>query len=155
MTIPILSILRWRLNSLDWVTKVNDNFPVDKKTLDYVLNLLRQGTIKWDGRKRCLRRARKLVHDGTYYQNGNPIKKYFWKCAKCKQWFRDESEMEVDHVVEIGPFNGDLHNYADRMYPEDPNALQALCVLCHSKKTATFNATARFTRKKKLPAEGQ
>ncbi len=82
--------------------------------------------------------------EGTY-KNGKPKYKYYWKCAKCAELFRDEKSMEVDHIIEIGPFNGCLNDYAERMFCGQDN-LQALCVGCHKKKTAT-NASLRFERK--------
>ena len=118
---------------------------MDKKTLKFILNVLRQGTITWNGRSECLKRARKKVLERVNTR-GKEIYKFYWTCAKCKKEFRDESSMEVDHIEEVGPYAGDLHKYAERLYCPIEN-LQALCISCHARKTAGFNARLRYTRK--------
>lgn len=107
-----------------------------KETLDHILNILREGTVTWGGRSECLRRARKRVEEGLF-KNGKKKIKYYWQCAKCKAWYRDESSLEVDHIVEIGkrPESvDDIVPYIKRMYCDIEN-LQALCIVCHKKKT--------------------
>ncbi len=114
--------------------------------VDYLLNIIRQGTTKWDGRAKCLKRARKrvLVRQS---KKGKPVYKYFWQCATCRDWFKDVDSMEVDHIIEIGPYKGDLHEYAERVYCSQEN-LAALCVVCHLKKTMKYNsARSRWKRK--------
>lgn len=118
---------------------------MDRKTERYVINVLRRGTLKWNGRTNALRRARKRFRDGKL-KNGNVKWKYHWNCAKCGKWFRDESDMEVDHIMEVGPYKGDLHDYAERMYCDEDN-LQVLCIRCHKAKT-TSAAPLRWKRKK-------
>lgn len=114
--------------------------------VSYVLNILRQGTVKWSGRRECLRRARKRVLV-RHSKDGNPIYKYFWKCANCKNWFRNEKEMEVDHIKEIGSFTGDWNYFIPAMYARQEN-LQAMCVGCHLKKTKQYNsARTKWERK--------
>ena len=60
--------------------------------------------------------------------------------------------IEVDHIDAIGhldisdPFNIDWKRYIYRMYCSITN-LQALCNLCHKRKTSTSNASLRFQRK--------
>ncbi len=117
---------------------------MDAATLKYVLNLLREGTIRWEGRRACLDKARVRIREGDY-KNGKAKWKWYWRCASCKELFRNESDMEVDHIVEVGSFCGDLGVYAKKMY--DATNLQALCVPCHQKKTA-FNARIRLQRGK-------
>lgn len=121
---------------------------MDKDTQQYILNILRQGTIAWKGRAECLRRHRKLVHEGLFYKNGNPIYKYYWQCAECKSWFRDVESLEVDHIKEIGPLESwdKIKEHIEKMYCGQDN-LQALCIVCHERKTSKFNATLNFTRK--------
>ena len=117
--------------------------------IDFIKNILRQGTIKWSGRSECLRRARKKVLIG-HSKKGKPKYKYHWQCAECNEWSRDEKSMEVDHVVEIGTFTGDWNEFIKKVYPRPvKDHLQALCVACHMKKTKKFNsARTRWTRKK-------
>lgn len=112
----------------------------------YIMNVLRQGTIKWSGRRRCLELARKKVLVG-HAKNGNPIYKYHWQCAECRDWFRDVKAMEVDHVDAIGPFAIDWNNMVPRIYCGQEN-LACLCVSCHLKKTAAYSsARSRWKRK--------
>lgn len=119
---------------------------MDKLTLEHILNVLRRGTVTWSGRALCLKRARKRVWDGEVTAKGKRVFKLYWKCAKCEKWFRDEKELEVDHIIEVGSFNGDWNEYIERLYCEIEN-LQALCIICHSKKTSGYNAAMKFKRK--------
>lgn len=117
--------------------------------VEYIKNLLRRGTTKWKGRSDCLRLARKRFKEGRR-RNGKIKWKYYWKCAHCEQWSRDEDSMEVDHIEEIGSFKGDWNDFINRMYDWSRSNLQALCVACHMKKTKRFNsAITRWKRKKK------
>lgn len=116
--------------------------------VEFIKNALRQASIKWPGRHAALKRARKKVREGTT-KLGKPVYKYYWQCANCTKWFRDEKEMEVDHVVEIGSFEEDWNPFLARMFPQIESALQVLCVLCHLKKTKKFNAAhLKYTRKR-------
>lgn len=119
----------------------------------YIYNLLREGTVKWSGRAECLRLARKKVLVGRT-KHGKPKFKYMWQCAnpKCKKWFRNEADMEVDHIVEIGgvgSFNGDWNDMIARIMPRPVSEhLQCLCVACHQRKTKNFmNAAVQWVRK--------
>lgn len=119
---------------------------MDKKTTDHILNVLRRGTVKWSGRSECLKLVRRRFVVGEF-KNGKPKSIWKYRCKKCEEWFRYK-EMEVDHIVEVGPFKGDFDDYARRMYCDQSN-LQALCKWCHQKKTAAFNASTRYKRKNK------
>ena len=121
----------------------------DKETTQHVMNILRQGTIKWEGRKECLRRARKKVLEES--KNGKkPKYKFYWQCNCCKQWYRDVSQIEVDHINEIGPFENDWNLFIEKMYFCGQENLQALCLVCHSRKTSIFaSAISRYKRKQK------
>lgn len=113
----------------------------------FIINILRQGTIKWPGRAECLRRARKKVFVRVG-QRGQRIYKYYWRCATCKEWFRDVKSMEVDHIEEIGPFTGDWGLYIPRVYCPQSN-LACRCSVCHLKKTIQYSsARARWKRKR-------
>jgi len=112
----------------------------------FIINVLRQGTIKWPGRAECLRRARKKVFVRVG-KKGQRIYKYHWHCARCLRWFRDEKSMEVDHIEEIGPFKGDFDDYVRRVYCRQSN-LQLLCGVCHLVKTQSYSsARSRWKRK--------
>jgi len=119
--------------------------------IEFVYNLLRRGTIKWTGRAECLKLARKKVFV-RYAKNGKPVYKYHWQCAHCKQWLRNQDDMEVDHIVEIGgvtAFCGDWNVMIDKILPRPVNKrLQALCKWCHLKKTKKFtSAIHKYKRK--------
>lgn len=114
--------------------------------VNFVKNLLRQGSVKWKGRSECLKRARKRVRVGET-KTGKAVWKFYWQCAACSEWFRNEKQMEVDHIEEIGPFKGCWTDYINRVFCSQDN-LQALCVACHMKKTTRYNnATIRWKRK--------
>ena len=119
-------------------------------TIKLIINALRQATITWEGRKQCLKDAQVIVDEGLF-KNGKPKLKAHWKCAKCQKLFRDQKEMEVDHIDQIGSFKGSWDAYIPRMFCDhDLSNLQALCVSCHLQKTLTVhNASKKFTRKKK------
>jgi 5-methylcytosine-specific restriction endonuclease McrA len=115
----------------------------------WLRNAIREASIKWPGRAECLRRARRKKLEG-YTKKGKPIYKFYWQCAKCGKWQRDELQMEVDHIVEIGSFEGDWNTYLARHFPDPATGLQALCIVCHLKKTAVYNsARTRWSRKSK------
>lgn len=117
-----------------------------KDEINYLIKVLRKGTIASAARKECLRRARKKVLV-KHAKNGKPIYKFYWQCAKCREWWRDVTALEVDHIEEIGPFKGDWHDFIMRMYFCGQENLQALCTVCHQKKTSNGNARARYERK--------
>lgn len=120
---------------------------MDKDTQQFIIRHLRKATTRWKGRSDCLKRARKQTHDGKFTQRGKPVFKYMWQCAYCMKWFNKSSELEVDHIQEIGPFTGDWNEYIGRMFCGQEN-LQALCNMCHQIKTSRFNATLLYKRKK-------
>lgn len=120
---------------------------MDRVTQKHILNVLRRGTLTWPGRSEAMRRASKKVFEGRRNKMGEKILKTFWKCAHCKEWFRNSVDVEVDHIVEVGPFCGDLNIYASRMYCSQGN-LQVLCYECHLVKTQNFNCVLMFERKK-------
>ena len=127
-------------------------FKFTKEDVEFVYNLLRKGTTHWSGRKECLRLARKKVFVRRGKKSGQPIYKNMWQCATCKQWFRNEADVEVDHIIEIGgvsSFNGDWNEMISKIMPRPVyKHLQVLCVYCHLKKTQKYNsARDRWKRK--------
>lgn len=119
---------------------------MDKELIYYIANLLRKGTMTWSGRQKALLAARKKKVEGLTRARGKIKTKFYWTCAKCGEDFRDQSEVEVDHIVEIGPFQGDWNDFISRIYCSQDN-LQVLCVVCHAKKTSGYNASRKYTRK--------
>lgn len=121
---------------------------MDKETQDYIINVLRRGTVTWPGRTECLNRGRRKKVVGKYL---NGKEKFLWEraCDGCGEWhLLKDSDLEVDHIDEVGPFKGDWGAFIKRMYC-GPENLQALCFTCHARKTSRFNSTLRFTRKNK------
>lgn len=119
---------------------------MDKDTQLHILNILRRGTVTWHGRNECLNRGRRKRIVGAK-KDGSEKTLWERKCDGCGEWhLLKDSDLEVDHIVEVGPFNGNFDDYIKRMYCGQEN-LQALCFTCHSRKTSQFNSTLRFTRK--------
>lgn len=118
-----------------------------KKEIEYVLRVLRKGTLGSAARNECLARARKRVLVGTY-KNGKQKWKFHWQCATCREWWPDSTVLEVDHIKEIGGFKGDWHEIVMRMYFCGQGNLQALCSICHQKKSSNYNAKLKYKRKK-------
>lgn len=120
--------------------------------MELLYNELRKATIIWKGRKEILGMSRKKVFVRRA-KNGNPVYKLKWQCASCKQWFDKETDMEVDHIVEIGgvtEFKKDILLGILKMFPRPvEDHLQVLCVICHSRKTSLYtSARNKYVRKK-------
>lgn len=123
--------------------------------IEFLYKELRRSSIIWDGRKEVLRLARQKVFVRRA-RNGNAVYKYQWQCAACQKWFKEESQMEVDHIIEIGGYteflDGDISRMVERMFPRPVSEhLQCLCQACHKRKTGAYNsARSKWTRKKDL-----
>ena len=127
-------------------------FELSEEDVKFLFNELRKASIIWDGRKEVLRAARRRVMEGRT-KKGKPIYKYHWQCAKCTKWFRDETQMEVDHIVEIGgitKFSGDWNEVISKVFPRPVlEHMQCLCISCHLKKTKQYMAAAhKYVRRK-------
>lgn len=124
---------------------------MDKKTIKHLISLLRQGTITWYIRNQALNRDRELRLVGQRL-SGKPKYKYFYKCQGCKEFTPHKELLEVDHIEAIGhldisnPKKIDWSRYLYRMYCDLDN-LQALCNVCHKRKTSKGVASLRFQRK--------
>lgn len=121
--------------------------------LDYILNELRRGTTFWRSRTECLNRGRRQRFTGHDKYGNN---KYVWErnCDICGEWEDQKDQtLEVDHIIEVGKkptmedYRNTLVDYIERMYCPVEN-LQALCHSCHALKTAKYNASTRFFRKR-------
>lgn len=121
----------------------------DKDTVRYIINVLRKGTIAWAGRKETFKLARKQVLIGET-KDGRPKYKYHWQCAQCKEWYNNDKLLEVDHIVEIGPFQNDWNEFIRKMYFCGQNNLQLLCLVCHARKTSIF--TSSLLKHKRIKA---
>lgn len=113
---------------------------MNKETVKYIMNILRQGTVTWKGRTECLNR-------GRYKTNVNGKSLWARDCDICgTMHLQKDNALEVDHIVEVGGFKGDWNSIINTMYCEQEN-LQALCFECHERKTSGYNASLRFIRK--------
>ncbi len=85
-------------------------------------------------------------------KEGKPVFKYHWNCADCKKWSRNEAEMEVDHIAEIGgvtSFNGDWNEMIDKIFARPVAArLRCLCIFCHQRKTANYMSAQKQWKRK-------
>jgi len=95
--------------------------------------------------------ARKKVFV-RYSKSGKAVYKFQWQCAACLKWVKNDKELEVDHIIEIGGitgFTGDWNETIDKIFPRPVEAhLQCLCHVCHSKKTKKFNSARSLYRRK-------
>lgn len=124
-----------------------------KEDISFLFNELRKASVIWSGRKEILKLSRKKVFVRRA-KNGNAIYKYHWQCAKCKKWSLRETDMEVDHITEIGGvtgFTGDWNLVMGKMFPRPVEKyLQVLCASCHSIKTGLYvSANRKYKRKEK------
>lgn len=126
----------------------------EKEDIEWIFNELRRASVTWPGRSEILRLRREQRVEG-YSKKGNPILKYYWQCEKCKKWFRDIVDVEVDHIKEVGGYTEVLRSGWDatmkKLFPRPVEEfLQVLCRVCHQKKTLAYNsAVTRYTRKQK------
>lgn len=118
---------------------------MDKEDIEYIINVLRKGTTTWSGRAKCLNSKRYLAI------NPRTGREVWWRdCDKCgRPTMLLEKLLEVDHIERIGGFTGDWNEMVTRMYCGQDN-LQALCLVCHGKKSTLENAKHRFVRKNKI-----
>lgn len=122
---------------------VNGEFT--KIEIAIITNALRQASIIWPIRAQVFKNAQVKVKEGKF-KNGKPRYKYYWRCASCEELFRDKSELEVDHIEEVGSFTGDVTEFCRRLFCDIGN-LQLLCIKCHHAKT-TRNARLLWKRKR-------
>ena len=117
----------------------------------YLFNELRRASVKWSGRKEVLKLARRKVFL-RYSKTGKAIYKFQWQCAGCQKWFKNDKELEVDHISEIGgitEFSGDWNDTIAKIFPRPVDKhLQALCISCHKKKTGIFLAANHKYKRK-------
>lgn len=131
------------------MSRKNNNYILSQEDTIFIKNVLRRGTIKWSGRAECLKLARKRVFLRRS-KSGTSIFKFYWQCAVCFEWFKQENSMEVDHIIEIGSFT-DWNEFVVKVF--DRSNLQCLCAGCHLKKTLKFNSARSLYKRKKIARE--
>lgn len=131
------------------------NHELNSQDVAFIFNELRKSSVIWSGRKEALALARKRVFVRRA-KNGNAVYKWQWQCAKCSEWFRNQKDLEVDHIVEIGGYTshcGDWNKTLARLFPRPVSEhLQVLCKACHARKTGAYNAAhLKYQRKEVEP----
>lgn len=127
---------------------------MEKETIEHIINVLRQGTLTWYVRSRVLNRHRERRPIGNYKdkKRKDEIKyKWFYPCEGCWEYFGSSDVLQVDHIVEIGGFESvcesNWHTFVTKMFCDESN-LQALCKVCHDRKTAFYAGARSFERKR-------
>lgn len=122
---------------------------VSKEKVKFIMNVLRLGTLTWEGRNQVFRNHRVQKQIG-FYKNGNPKFKFFYFCAKCNHESPNQLDFEADHIEEVGPFLGSWDLWIERLYATPiKEKWQSLCLPCHSRKSATYAANKLYVRKPK------
>lgn len=120
--------------------------------IQYIFNELRRASVKWSGRKECLALARKKVFVRRSAK-GKAIFKFHWQCSACLNWVKNDKELEVDHISEIGgptQFTGDWNETINKIFPRPVEKhLALLCKKCHLRKTRAYMAAPSLYKRKK------
>lgn len=126
------------------------------RDLEFIFNELRKASVKWNGRKEIMKLAMRKVFVRRS-KKGNAIYKNQWQCAVCLNYFKNEKQLEVDHIVEIGgktKFAGDWNETIAKIFPRPVEEhLQVLCVICHMKKTKKYNSARSMYERKRAPVD--
>lgn len=104
----------------------------DARFKNWIISLLRRGTMRWPPKNECLKNAKTKRKKNS--KTGRLAQHY--KCNKCKKDF-PLTQVSVDHKSPVvdpktGFINFDV--YIERMFCS-LKGLQVLCKLCHDNKT--------------------
>jgi 5-methylcytosine-specific restriction endonuclease McrA len=108
---------------------------MDKKTEKWLKYKLRELSVQYHARNQCIKDASTKIVIGKTKKGEDKTLTYV-TCAQCKELFR-RNEIEVDHIVEIGP-QKDIGEWVKKLFCPISN-LQCLCIECHKRKTAKKN----------------
>lgn len=111
------------------------------KDEEWLIKQLRQISIAWPPKERCLTRAWK--GPGQY------------QCEHCHNYFKNRYDLKADHVEPVvDPVAGYVGKgtFAERLFVEHDSAWQALCTPCHQIKTNEENAIRRVASRARLAA---
>ena len=110
----------------------------DRKSINVIKGSIRIAFRRSKLYKAVVKRARREVQEG-FYKNKKPKIGVWYECAICRKNFKPD-QIEVDHIEEVGPFDGSFDNWVARVYCDIDN-LQVLCKGCHKEKTKVYNKT--------------
>lgn len=113
---------------------------LDKKSTNVIRGAIRLAFRRCDLHGQVMKNARFEVIEGSY-KNGNDKVRVYYRCADCKEGFKPDM-VEVDHIEEIGTFDGDWTKLVNRMWCDISN-LQVLCKVCHKLKTKKYMGDKR------------
>lgn len=111
---------------------------LDKKTKNRIIGALRTEFKYSPVHKKSLDLAKVRVKTGVF-KNGKDRLEVFFVCKLCKGHFK-ASQVQVDHKVPIGKFNGSIDDWLFKAWclgygNEGQDNLQVLCKECHAAKT--------------------
>lgn len=110
----------------------------------FIISLLRAGSMKWRPQHEAIKKA--FVRKGPNPRTGKPCN--LCRCQGCGELFA-QGELKADHrdpVVDPAVGFVDWNTYIARLFVE-VDAYDALCSVCHDKKTAQENSI-RVERRK-------
>lgn len=127
-----------------------------KSQYTFLKNILRQASMRWQGKSEARRRAKVKVQNG-YFKNNNPKFATKYICAECERqginttWNEDETQM--DHIIPCrepadGDWDGDWTKLINNMLCP-PEGYQCLCMKHHEEKTASENLNRKFLKRPK------
>lgn len=110
---------------------MSDNFEAEKRA--FVRASLRRATFRWKYRNDCLKKAR--IARGKYI------------CNSCYEVVKS-TEISADHIIPVIGDEGwvSYNSFIDRLLAGS-DGWQALCDVCHGKKTQAENERRREYRK--------
>jgi len=113
---------------------------MDAKLKAFVIQTLRRGTYRWEGRYNA-KKASKIARNQ-------------YVCNACKGVFGNK-DINLDHILPVVPVDGfkngqpwDWNEYIERMFPNQ-EGYQILCSSCHDLKTLEENSSRRENKKEK------
>ena len=111
---------------------------MDKKTENRIKRTLRKISRQTPEFQAALKASKVSV---GFYKNGKEKTLLHFRCAECKELFRTEKEVDVDHIEEIGRYSDydSVWDWANTLFCNRSN-LQILCrEICHKAKTSAYN----------------
>lgn len=111
-----------------------------RKVVNSIISKLRTVSMWSEEHKEVRKRCKVYEKVGVFKNGKDKIRLQGYRCEYCHKVV---DKIDVDHIVEIGPFSGDWNSYIDRLFCSLDN-LQGLCKPCHKDKTKQY-ATGEIT----------